>query len=152
MSSFLSFRYSHGGCHYHHIPDVFPSHARGSALSKKSRKGGMRWTDPLISKINVKNSYGTSWASHLVMMCGYIVFYMINWRARHEGVMNFGIFSVTEAQYMGMGIYAATGFWGCDTWRVRFPMLGNMSSRSLIAIFAVCGAIATCIIEYREVR
>ena len=41
---------------------------------------------------------------------------MLNWRARHVGMMHFGVFSVTETQLMAIGVLIATGVFRCDFW------------------------------------
>ena len=84
-----------------------------------------------------------------MMISGYTVFYFVNWRARHEGVMHFGVFSVTESQYVTCLVYIVTGFFGCDTWE-KMQFFG-FSMRSLLSVFACVVALLTTVSEYRVV-
>jgi len=92
--------------------------------------------------------YGHSWPSLIVLMCGYVVFYMLNWRARHEGMMYFGIFSVTEAQFLAIFMFIITGYFGGSLWRFR---IFGYSFRSILGGFAVVAASVTSFLEWRAV-
>eukprot|EP01083_Nonionella_stella_P012496 35462_1 len=74
---------------------------------------------PLLTTTFATAKYGTTWAFVMILMSAYSVFFMINWRARHEGMMHFGVFSVTEGQLMAVGVGIVTGMFGNDIWRVQ---------------------------------
>ena len=78
---------------------------------------------------------GSGWQFMAIMLTSFGTFFFLNWRARHIGIMNFGIFSVTESQLTGMTMFALTGTLGCDIWTVS--IFGLAEVRDLLVVFVV---------------
>ena len=93
--------------------------------------------------------FHSDWQAVIWILSGYVVFYMINWRARHEGKMNFGIFSVTEAQFIGISAYIITGYFGCNIWNIK---IGPISLNMLITFITWVLAVGTSIMELIAVQ
>merc|ERR1719499_1053213 len=92
------------------------------------------------------------WRWLVTMMTTWAIFFMLNWRARHIGIMNFGMFSVTESQLVGMSIFLLTGALGCDIWKVSV-FGSSVSMNDLVIIFCVLMMGSwTCYGEYVAVQ
>jgi len=100
--------------------------------------------------------FGHSWLCLSTLLAGYVVFYMLNYRARHVGYMNFGYFSVTEAQVMGMIIYGITGLFGCNIWLISFGHIYHnkiiIDLRTITTFFMIMIALYTSFGEWKEVE
>ena len=75
---------------------------------------------------------------------------MMNWRARHEGMMHFGIFSVTETQLLAIAVFTLTGIFGCDIWSMK--LLGLIDTKDIVVGFLFFMAIYTSYYEYVAVQ
>ena len=106
------------------------------------------FTPMLVSSMACVN-FATHFYQVLWLLSGYIVFYMINWRARHEGKMHFGIFSVTEAQFLGIIVYCTTAIKGCDIWS---SYVGPIPLNLIFANFSWIAATITSIHEFLAVQ
>lgn len=84
------------------------------------------------------------------MMMAYGVFFMLNWRARHEGMMHFGVFSVTETQLMAIALFILTGAFGCQIWSMR--ILGIIDSKDIVVGFLFIVGCYTMYSEYVAVQ
>eukprot|EP01084_Bolivina_argentea_P260691 440314_1 len=93
---------------------------------------------------------GKTWKFLVVDMMSYGVFFMLNWRARHVGMMHFGVFSVTESQLVGMGIFLFTGMFGCSIWNI--DVFGICIISDLLIAFVCISSGLTMYGEYIAVR
>eukprot|EP01083_Nonionella_stella_P147964 467659_1 len=91
---------------------------------------------------------GTNWIFISILMAGYTAFFMVNWRARHCGIMHFGIIGVTEGEHFCIMMAIITGAFGPSIWNisvlgVNVNYLGNFAATlgslysSVNAYFAV---------------
>uniref|UniRef100_A0A7S0TCW9 Uncharacterized protein n=1 Tax=Elphidium margaritaceum TaxID=933848 RepID=A0A7S0TCW9_9EUKA len=64
-----------------------------------------------------------------------IVFYALNWRARHTGQFDFGQFSVDESMLLGQSMMIITAMYGPQTW-ANFNLFGLTSDVLLMAVLS----------------
>jgi phosphatidylglycerophosphate synthase len=95
--------------------------------------------------------YDISWITFLVIKVGYVVFFLMNWRARHEGVMHHPPFGVTEAQFVGMGIFLITGVFGHAFWdSIQLPFAIGGVYLNLMHMVTIFMLVQGAIISVRE--
>jgi phosphatidylglycerophosphate synthase len=93
---------------------------------------------------------GRTWQFITFMMLAYSVFFMLNWRARHVGMMHFGVFSVTESQFIAIVVQILTGILGCDIWSSKiFNLIDGKDA--VMGFFLIMG-VYTNISEYYAVQ
>lgn len=63
---------------------------------------------------------GSSYFGMIFFAVGLTMFYTSNWEECQTGVMRFGLFSVSEAQFATIGLHVVTGIFGTDLWRAEY--------------------------------
>ena len=86
---------------------------------------------------------GTNWMGLYVIIMSQIIFYALNWRARHLGQFDFGQFSVDETMLLGMIIFAITSITGPNYWQ-SLNLFGIISPQIFLLISLSASIIHNC--------
>eukprot|EP01083_Nonionella_stella_P300690 1027936_1 len=105
---------------YQTLDAIDGKHARNTKNSSPLGQLFDHGCDALIMNVTVVfvfiGGLQTSWATLYVLINSQIVFFALNWRARHTGQFDFGQFGVDETILIGQFIYLATAFCGTELW------------------------------------
>ncbi|ELR20677.1 CDPalcohol phosphatidyltransferase superfamily protein [Acanthamoeba castellanii str. Neff] len=67
---------------------------------------------------------GPTWVAQYAIIMSMAGFYAAQWEEYHTGVLDLGIFNVTEAQLSTMGLYVATALLGPSVWLQTITVFG----------------------------
>ena len=83
---------------------------------------------------------GTNWGCLYVIIMGQIIFYALNWKARHTGKFDFGQFSIDETLLLGQLILMVTAIKGPQFWNIEIFGISDA------IIWIIFGSLTVCII------
>ncbi|ETO36527.1 CDP-alcohol phosphatidyltransferase [Reticulomyxa filosa] len=109
------------------------------------------YTPILMTQLS-QTQYGVGWTLHGAMICAYIVFYMLNWRCRHQGQFFFGFYSVSEANVTGWISLLISSIAGCEIYQTKISIVNfQLNTGDLLLFVLIFACIWTTISEFLAV-